>query len=66
MSKCCLTVAVPDPDLQIRGGPVIQTLRYGGGGGGGGGGAPKKSFSTVPHLKVLSGADSAPGFIQIR
>ena len=39
----CVSMAtepLADPDLQIRGGPVIQTLRYGGravshGGGGG-------------------------------
>ena len=60
-----LTVAVADPDLQIREGPVIQTLRYGVGGGGGCW-SPKKNFSAVPHLKVLSGADLAPGFIQIK
>ena len=36
-------VAVPDPDLEISGGPVIQTLRLGGGGVGGGW-SPKKFF----------------------
>ena len=46
MGKCCLTVAVADPGLQIRGvggGAVIQTLRYGGGGGGVNG-IPKNCF----------------------
>ena len=42
----CVSMAtepLADPDLQIRGGPVIQTLRYGGRAvshGGGGGAAP--------------------------
>ena len=45
----CVSMAtepLADPDLQIRGGPVIQTLRYGGravsrGGGRGGGQLPR-------------------------
>ena len=53
MSKCCLTVAVADPGLQIRGGPVIQTLRYGGGGGGRppDAGLQKKVFQQCHTLK---------------
>ena len=37
-------MAVADPDLQIKGNPVIQTLRAGGGGGGAKGGLQKIFF----------------------
>ena len=40
---------VADSDLQIRGGAVIQTLRYGGGGG-----LKKKNFAPPPKKKKIS------------
>ena len=56
----CVSMAtepLADPDLQIRGGPVIQTLRYGGrtvshGGGGGGGGQFPRAPPLDPPLET--------------
>ena len=47
---------MPDPDLEIRGGGVIQTLRQGGGG------LPKKLFwpSFGPHFGLRIRGGGAP------
>ena len=48
--------AVPDPDLEIRGGPVIQT--------GGGGSLPKKffrPFGSQLGLKISGDLGPSPG-----
>ena len=50
-------VAVPDPDLEISGGPVIQTLRLGGGGRGVGAGLQKNFLF---GLKIRGGAQAPP------